>query len=251
MTLFDSILKPWATVMNPFSVLLGLLLPLALYLLVVGRINRRAHPLIVPGVWDFIGVLVGVSGFLLFGCRLILDRVADSIHLGWMVRSNGYESLSRTQLGVILSALYFVVVVALVAVQFSRCRRSTSVYNVDPEQMQTALTEVFERLGMKPLRSGQTFFFRKPGTPIAEILTASMTTAVLEIDVFGSFRHVTLIWDSTTAGIRNEVESELEEVLTDSPTESGEVGFWFTLSGLFLLGLALIATAALVMLALR
>ena len=40
---------------------------LAIYLLILGAINRRQHPLMVYGPWDFAGVLFAASGFLLFG----------------------------------------------------------------------------------------------------------------------------------------------------------------------------------------
>ena len=42
------------------------LFPIALYCTVLGMINRRAQPLMVSGAWDFVGVLLATSGFLLF-----------------------------------------------------------------------------------------------------------------------------------------------------------------------------------------
>ncbi len=42
------------------------LFPLAVYCSVLGLVNRRLQPLMISGVWDFVGVLCATSGFLLF-----------------------------------------------------------------------------------------------------------------------------------------------------------------------------------------
>jgi hypothetical protein len=251
-------------------ILLGFLWPLAAYLLVLGLINRRSYPLMVSGVWDFVGLLVGVSGFLTLGGPLILDRLNDQLRLGWLARpGSGSETINPAQLGLILHLLYFLVIVLGVTFLLARQRHLTSLYNIDPEQLEEALEETFSRLGLHPLRSGRTFFFRATvvrETPREEpVSTATGITperrldapqesaspapldtpaAVLEIDPFVSFRHVTLRWDPVRGAVREEVEAELARTLAESPTEPGEVSFWLILAGLFLLGLGLIAAVA-------
>src|SRR4051812_39089865 len=37
-------------------ILLAFLLPLGVYLIVLGALNRRRHPVLVSGTWDFIGL---------------------------------------------------------------------------------------------------------------------------------------------------------------------------------------------------
>src|ERR1051325_5142693 len=50
-----------------FLLLIAFLFPLSTYLLILGLVNRRRSPLMVPGTWDFVGVLFGASGFILAG----------------------------------------------------------------------------------------------------------------------------------------------------------------------------------------
>ena len=42
-------------------ILLAFLSPLAIYLLIIGAINRRRRPLLVSGPWDFAGLLFAAS----------------------------------------------------------------------------------------------------------------------------------------------------------------------------------------------
>src|ERR1700758_3195552 len=46
--------------------------PIALYCLILGMINRRPHPVMVSGSWDFFGLLLAASGLLLFGGPTVL-----------------------------------------------------------------------------------------------------------------------------------------------------------------------------------
>lgn len=225
---------------SPMVFLAGFLLPLACYLLALGLINRRSYPLVVSGVWDFIALLGAVAGFLLLGGPLIIERLAERLVLGWLAHPRtGEETITPVQLKLLLGAIYFVVVAGGTAFLLARQRHFTSIYNVDLEQLEEALEEAFGRRGLQPLRSGRTFFFRA-----ADAVEGAAPAAVLELEPFGAFRHVTLRWDPATGPMRVEVEEELARHLADSPTEPGEVSFWLTLAGLFLFGLALIGAVA-------
>jgi hypothetical protein len=246
-------------------ILLGFLLPLATYLLVLGLVNRRSSPLLVPGVWDFIGLLLAVSGFLLLGGPRILDGLSDRLWLGWLAKPDaGPDTIRRLEF--ILRAFYFSVIVLSVVVLLWRHRHLTSIYNVDPEQLDEALEDVFATLGLRPLRSGRTLFFRaiprEEPHPAQEDVETGITenrpavtrsaptsgpaepATVLEIDWFVAFRHATLRWEPVDGNVREQVEEELGRTLARSPTEPGEVSFWLILAGLFLLGMALIAGVA-------
>ena len=91
--------------------------PLAVYLLVLGHINRRPRPVLVSGAVDFIGLLFAGSGFLLFGGPAVLSSVNERWRLFWLLGDAGsLTGLDHAwRLGLVLSLLYFVVVVAGIA----------------------------------------------------------------------------------------------------------------------------------------
>ena len=59
------------------------LIPLAMYLLYMARITRRDHPTPVSGAWDFAGLAVGLSGFIVFGGGLLLTLFQSNFRY-WM-----------------------------------------------------------------------------------------------------------------------------------------------------------------------
>ena len=122
------------------------------------------------------------------------------------------------------------------------------------EPLRTALERIFERLGMRPLRSGDMYYFGMTGSgrtssPVAKALESqNVQTAaaqnsivqtsqllgranvILEVDAFRPLWHVTLRWNPTDSGLRQEVEcGELERELAETPAPEHALGFWLTL----------------------
>lgn len=212
----------------------GMLLPLSAYLLALGLVHRRREPLVVPGVLDGLGLVFGLSGFFLFCGPLILRRVGDRLMLDWLATSNA-GVLGPAQVERLLGLLYVVAVACLVAYLFARQRHLTGVYNAEPEQVEAALDAAFDRLGLSPVRSGRLLYFPRPDGP-----ADGEVAAVLEVEPFAAFRHVTLRWDPAASPLRDRVEAELVEALADEATEPGDVGYWLLLAGVFLFGLAMV-----------
>jgi hypothetical protein len=143
-------------------ILLAFFLPLALYLIVLGAINRRRRPMMVSGTWDFIGVLFAASGFLLCGGPGVLGSLEYRWRMFWLTGQRGAGpggAEGAWQFWVFLSALYFLVVVAGSAYLLLRQRHLTAVYNVERRAVEQALIQVCERLGLRPERSGDLFLF--------------------------------------------------------------------------------------------
>ena len=143
-------------------IFLAFFLPLALYLIVLGAINRRRRPLMVSGTWDFIGILFAASGFLLCGGPAVLGGLNERWRMFWLTGQRGAGpggADGAWQFWVFLSALYFVVVVAGSAYLLWRQRHLTAVYNVERRAVEQALAQVCERLGLRPVRSGDLFLF--------------------------------------------------------------------------------------------
>jgi hypothetical protein len=150
-------------------ILLAFFFPLAVYLLLLGFLNRRRHPLLVSGVWDGIGLLFGVSGFLLFAGPAILSGLSERWRLYWMLGRGDVptgQADGAWQFWIFLSILYFVLVVGGAAFLLWRQRHLTAIYNADVEQVETAVEEICERLHLQPVRSGGLFLFGlSPGSP--------------------------------------------------------------------------------------
>src|SRR5436309_6223400 len=117
--------------------LLALLFPVAVYLAVLGWLNRRPHGFLVSGPWDFCGVLFAASGFLTLGGPALIDSLSqsDAWRRLWLMGKAGqgrplteYLELGRA----LLYGGYFLLVVSASAFLLWRRRRLTAVYNVDP-----------------------------------------------------------------------------------------------------------------------
>lgn len=254
--------------------LLAFLLPLGIYLLVLGRINRRPHPVVVSGVWDFLGLLFAASGFLLFGGPGILSGLNERWRRWWLLGESGASASSAEggwQFWVFLSILYFGIVVGGVALLLLRRRSVTAIYNVALGTVEQTLVEVCRQLGADPVRSGNLFLFgivvsgaaeQHVATPegiqipfrsppdlsaAAKSLDVLGQAAVLELDSFVPMNHVTLRWDPADLPLRRAVEAELTRRLADSPSPDDELGGWLLFSGVVLLGFSLLMAATLVM----
>src|SRR5438552_1264056 len=126
----------------PSLIFVAFLLPLAVYLLALGWINRQPRPILVSGTWDFVGLLFAASGFLLFGGPAVLSALNERWRLLWLLGETGgvSDGLDRARdLWVLLAVLYFGAVVAGCAWVFLKRRQLTCIYNVEPAIAETAL----------------------------------------------------------------------------------------------------------------
>ncbi|HEY7426763.1 MAG TPA: hypothetical protein VH682_21180 [Gemmataceae bacterium] len=249
-------------------ILLAFFLPLAIYLLVLGLLNRRRYPLLVSGVWDGIGLVFGASGFLFFAGPAVFSSLSERWRLYWLLGKGDVPVAGPDgawQFWTFLSILYFVLVVTGVAFYFWRQRQLTAIYNADAMQVEHALAQICERLGLNPVRSGGLFLFGlslglsagrrsasiekiqaphylpggvRGGQGQLEIMPASDALeqmAILELDSFPLMRHVTLRWDPTDSPLRPVVETELVGRLAQMPSPESPLGGWLLTLGCLLL----------------
>jgi hypothetical protein len=152
-------------------ILLAFFFPLAIYLLLLGVLNRRRHPLLVAGVWDGIGLLFGVSGFLLFAGPAVFTGLSERWRMYWLLGRGDIPAGGADgawQFWIFLSVLYFLLVVAGAAYLLWRQRHLTEIYNADADQVEAAVTAICERLGLNPVRSGELFLFGLSLSPSTE-----------------------------------------------------------------------------------
>jgi hypothetical protein len=263
---------------GPALIFVAFLFPLTLYCLSLALINRRPGPTLVPGSWDFVGVVFAASGFLLLGGPSILTGFNERWRLFWLLgRFHALRELSEQSwyFWLLVSLLYYFVVVAGVAWLLQRRRALTAVYNVEPEVLEGTLTRVLERLGYSWAQAGRRFFLRlpdqapalpaSPKPAVAEAVQTSLPPAaagvaakglpphgamtaaeialsddasVVELEPFPLMRHVTLNWEVEDPAARQQVEAELGRALAEVRTPENPAGGWFlslSISGFFVM----------------
>lgn len=257
-------------------IVVAFLVPLGIYLLLLGWVNRQPRPVLVSGVWDFIGMLFGVSGFLLLGGPAILSSLNERWRMFWVLGDTGKLSeglAGLRQVGVLLAVAYFLVVVGMCIWALSRRRGITAIYNTEPEVVQELLLEVCQHLRLEPVQSGNLFVFglmeapapgltgiqpphglsrtgrtrpvyREEATTVEELAGQN---AILELEVFPMMKHVSLRWEPHHSPLRTAVEAELERRLLRVGAPYHATGAWLTLIGSALLGMSMLLAGVLIL----
>jgi hypothetical protein len=213
------------------------LVPLALYFLLLGWINRQPRPVLLSGTVDLIGVLFAASGFLLLGGPAILSTVHENWRLFWVLGDTGNlgEGLDGARQTWLLHAgLYFAIIIVVSAWLFWRRRGTTCIYNVEPATVETTLMETFQESGVHATLQANRFELRENKT-------------VVELDTFPALMHVTLRWSPQNAPLRALTEAALERKLADHGAPYHETGAWLGLFGSALLVLSMVIAFAVVL----
>ena len=213
------------------------LAPLGVYLLWLSQITRRDRPTIIAGTWDYTVLVIGLSGFFLFGGGLILSLLQSNFRY-WM-RGNyeggraawGQEWLTWT----LLALVYVLFVVSILTLTLLSRRRSLVVYNVDLPMFESTLNEVFEHLNRPIERRGNVWF---SGVPL------------LELDRFPRGKTVTLRWLGEDHLLFQDVERLLREMVRSLYTEENAVTQWIMAAAVGI-GLSAISCFGLLIYALR
>jgi hypothetical protein len=189
------------------------LIPLAMYLLWLARITRRDHPTPVAGAWDFTGVVLGLSGFIIFGGGLLLSLLQSNFRY-WM-RGN-VEALRAAWVQervtwMLLVGFYLTVVLGWIALTLLVRRRSLVVYNVDPAVFENTLIEVFDQLGCPVERRGKLWVGASP---------------LFELDTFEGGRTVTIRWVSNDQRLFEDVVRMIRTALATQPGGDNAASRW-------------------------
>jgi hypothetical protein len=236
----------------------------------LASVNRRPHPVLVPGAWDFAGVLFAASGFLLFGGPAVLNGLYSNRRLAWLTGDSLIlPGLAGTEwfLWAGIWAVYYGAVVCGAGVLLWARSHTTAVYNAEVELLADALDQAARRLGLTATRLGNRLVFApakellaeadghpgpgdeapagsivsgRPGPAATATASAASTahlagTAVLDLEPFPAARHVTMVWQITPPGLRREVEAEVGTLLESVRGEPGPAAFWLLLAATLLL----------------
>jgi hypothetical protein len=250
-----------------FLLLLALFLfPIAVYCTILGMINRRPQPLVVSGAWDFAGVLLATSGFLLFvGPALI----SGAFQQGLRDLPLHHDSMTLgSAIGEIWAAwwvlwlLYYLFVLGGAAFLIWMRRDTTVIYNIDPHTLDSALARAAKRLGLEAQRRGNrleigvasvdggqrvvdseqkvvdgeqwTVDGGEPSSPSTvhhppsniSPFTVHSPLSTIDVEAFPLLSNVTLHWHSAVLESRADLERELRKALAEVFTLDNAVGSW-------------------------
>ncbi len=249
-------------------------LPLSLYLFYLSALNRAGRAVIISGVWDIVGVLGALSGFLLIGGPAILSGLYEQWRISWLL--GNFQRLREIRGDwngwIMLYAAYFVAVVTFAAWFILQGRNRTSIYNVDSHEFESALRRALEGSGIVWKREGvRTLLLHGAGVEVKEAIPTNLPTvsveesgghiitstsasrmvesprlATLRWQPFQAMHHVSLSWSNVDARIREEIETRLAENLRFVRSPDNPAAGWFFTSGALLLLFSLLTLGALV-----
>lgn len=224
------------------AIIVGLF-PMLVYCLLLMGLNGRNRASMVPGTWDFAGVLLATSGFILGGGPLILAGL-NSAWRRYLLqgRVSDWRTLSGEGNTVALGlwALFFVAVVCLATTLIMRRRSYTVIYNVDVPHFENALEWIFGRLALVWKRTERGYEINRPHggprLPWRQPLTTQADgsdsgaepanrpeTAWLVLYPLPGSCNVTLQWFGDSAEVRRRVEGEMQQLLPNLRPESNPV----------------------------
>lgn len=188
--------------------------PLTLYLFWLAHVNRGDRPVVVSGVWDFVGLLVGIGGFILCA-GIVLAAVSANANA---FRRGGFAEIqnawANAQLASAITPIAYSLLVGGGAFVTLRSRsRNLVVYNVHPPAVDEALAETFAKLDLPAKRMGNLW---SDGRALAEVI------------VFHVFSHVTVRLLTRDPRLCEEFERELRTALPRKPAGENPAGPWLT-----------------------
>jgi hypothetical protein len=192
-------------------------LPLGVYFLLFGSWQYQLRqPALVRGDRDLLGLLLGLSGFFLFGPPT------------WWLQSLRWSSMTRYWVGYAV----YLLVLALLGRRLLRGRQQVSIlYAVHAEDAAAALSEAVKVLGeecqMLPAE-----IHGSPAVWERRIYWPSQD-ALLDVRIHPSLRTATLRWLSGSPSWRQRFQEVLSQALADKDAANGLATVWLLAGAVF------------------
>ncbi len=218
-------------------------LPAAIYLMLLAVLNHRRHPTLIQGSWDFVGLLLGLSGFLLVGGTVLLSSLTHSLRLFWQRGDlhrlqQDFQELGSTW--VILWLLYCAGVVGGLLVLIRYRRHFSVVYNVRRDQLDDAFCHTLNRLGLRWERLVHRWSAESVNVDASQRSSLLLQgIAVWEIDWLPSSHHATIRWEQYDPPLRRAIEAELALALRKVPSEGNAAAGWLLTASAACFGIVL------------
>lgn len=220
------------------------LFPVALYLFILAGINRRERPVMIPGIWEVLGLFFALSGFLLFlGPRLLNQLYLGELNTLPLDEGGDLRYDALWQKWIIIWVWYYVALVLFLSLLIVLRGNVRSIHNVDLELFRDALLRTVDQMNLIARNQKNTLTLYLPGRyadapdapPIAE----------LHLDVFPAMCHVNLRWRFGSRELRDGMLAALDEnmaeaVALDNPSANWFLGIASLLFGALFMFLAMI-----------
>jgi hypothetical protein len=207
-----------------------------LYCLFLALLHQRRHPTMLNGAWDFAGVLVALSGFLLFGGTTLLFAFHTTARDAWLAGATLADlRYGHARAGVVaffLWGLYGLLLIGGSAAMFWRRRDALVFYNLSPAEFESILSDVCLKFALRWLRRASRYYIGSADLDKSQFGIDGRGKALLETSGSAAMRHVTMQWESATPALRHELEEELGRAVAEFETADSPVAGWFlTASG--------------------
>jgi hypothetical protein len=189
------------------------LTPFTLYLIWLGYVNKRDRPTVVSGVWDFVALLLGLSGFGVAAGVVVLSATMGLLR---QFNAANFRDLSKSwgadhTTWLVLFAGGVMMAVALIGSALVRRRNTLSVYTVSLPALEDAVSDTLAGLGLTAKRFGDGW---SDGRPLVEIVP------------FHVFRFVTVRLLAPDARLVNELDRNLRVSLGVVPATDNPAARW-------------------------
>lgn len=189
------------------------LAPLMVYLAVLSRINDRERPTVLSGVWDLLGLVGGLSGFLIMGLVVFVMAVQSNarytVRGDWDSLKNSWRA-EQTQWAMSVGA-YGLIVGAAVGFGILNRMGTLSVYGVDREGLEAAVDAALADAGIAASRHGNIWADGKD---------------LIRIDPTPLFAHAVLHFPNASPRSQEELERNLRHQLARIESPDHSVGVW-------------------------
>lgn len=249
------------------------LLPLAIYLLILSQINRKTASTMISGRADMIGMLMGLSGMLLFMGPWLM-QIWYYRFVTTPIEEGGLTTLESiwSRFMFLWLGYYFVILSGAGWMIWGR-RNATAIYNVDRLRLEAVLSETLASHGLGQARSGTSLFVgpqeesasnpsETPSpaetTPLQGKLSimprATLTVkdtrhAHIRVDDFPLLQNLTFHWVDASPGLQEIIETDLRGNLDRTAPDDNPAAGWLLGLSAVLFGMLLTVTALAVMLA--
>jgi hypothetical protein len=217
-------------------VFVAFLVPLGIYLVVLGQSGRRHQPMLVSGVFDRIGMLLGASGFLIAGGPAILTALNDRWRMWWLLGDPGAPRASLDSYlpwWLLACGGYFAVVVLGAAWLLWRARAWTCLYAIEGDAAAQALESALDELGLPWQRSGQVYLVNDQ--------------ARLVLEPFDFLTTATLWFSPVSWPHRPALEAALARQIELAEAPRQDTGLWLSCAGLLAMASALLIIITLIL----
>lgn len=223
-------------------VLFAFLFPLAVYLLLLGLVNRLPRPFLVRGSWDFLGLFFGLSGFLLLGLPAILNGLYQERRLAWVV--GGTDALwglgdDSWFFWIAIWCVYYPAVLTAAGFLFRRRLSTTAIYNSTRGEWESCLRKALDSRGIGVVAQDErgSLLFRENEPGVRAIRFA------LQVDEFPLLRHITLTWTPAGSPLRDELEAALQAEFAALEVRPNPANAWFLGASVCLFGVTFFGAA--------